>query len=183
MFLGLLIVSVPFSLASGQEKKTENKIRIVIDDGSGSETVFDTTITSGETPKTITLKNGKVIFLGETGTNVFTDDENKHIYVSVTTDSDDAKKIEKKIVIRDGKGDKMDGDAKFDVYVESDEESESDATQYVIARDGLVVTIKGNDETKVKDLAREIENKLKIKSENDAEKQPEKAKPEKSVKK
>jgi hypothetical protein len=224
MLFLMLAVAIPLSLASGQEKKSENKIKVVIDNGSGPETVLDTTITGGEIPKTITLKNGKVIFITEPekiimsdsgkgkvvvtiassgegekekkekiiimseGNNEWTsvtdDDDNKYVYaysrskgkgdkseshVIVTSKDvkDGEKKTEKSIVIKNGKVITRDGEDKFDIYIESDKNSDSETTSYIIARDGLVVTVEGNDEAKVKELSREIEKKLGIRSDEE----------------
>src|ERR1035437_10934366 len=41
-----------------------------------------------------------------------------------------------------------------------DNDSTIEKTRYVIAKDGMVVTVEGNDETKTKELVKEIENKL-----------------------
>ena len=208
LLFAILVAGVPFTLASGQEKKTENKVKVVIDDGSGPETVLDTTIISGEMPKIITLKNGKVIHLDKHG-----DDGEKMVWVSVTHDDDadhvfaysDAKhngenaerhviitskdskegekKIEKKIIIKDGDANIGEGGDKFDVFIETDSDADTEATEYVIAKDGMVVTIKGSDETKVQELAREIENKLGVMNNNEGGKPAIKEKSVKSGKK
>ena len=39
-------------------------------------------------------------------------------------------------------------------------------TKYVIAKDGVVVTVESKDEAKAKDLIKEIENKLGISEED-----------------
>lgn len=49
----------------------------------------------------------------------------------------------------------------------------ADRSRYVIAKDGMVVTIEGSDEAKTKALAKEIEDKLGV---NSAEKKEVKSK-------
>jgi hypothetical protein len=34
--------------------------------------------------------------------------------------------------------------------------------KYVIAKDGMVISVEGNDEAKVKDMVKDIESKLKV---------------------
>lgn len=205
ILFGILAATVPLSLMSGQDKKNENKIKIVIDDGSGPETVLDTTITGDDMPEIITLKNGKVIHLDSNG-----DDGDKTVWVSVSDDDHDAnkvyayssskskgersgshvyitskdskdgeKKIEKKIIISDGEEITKDDDGKMDMVIITDDDSDNQATEYVIAKNGMVVTIKGDDEAKVRELAKEIESKLDIKNDNGEGKAPVKAKTEK----
>jgi len=59
----IMILSLPFSLASGQEKKSEKKIKIVIDDGSGKKVVVDTVFKNSPGPDSITVKDGTVFYL------------------------------------------------------------------------------------------------------------------------
>jgi butyrate kinase len=68
---------------------------------------------------------------------------------------------EKVIVIRDGdKSDKAKAEA--DDYRRRTEKSESNTekTKYVISRDGLMISVEGDDYSKVKELVKVIENKL-----------------------
>ena len=46
-----------------------------------------------------------------------------------------------------------------------------DKTRIVIAKDGMGVTIEGNDEAKAQELAKEIENKLGVNSEGSYKKE------------
>jgi hypothetical protein len=56
-------------------------------------------------------------------------------------------------------------------------------TKYVIAKDGMVVTVEGNDETKAKELVKEIEAKLGVKSEGTEKKESVKVESKKTIKK
>jgi hypothetical protein len=135
----LFISFLPLSLTLGQEKKTEQKVKVVIADKSGTKVVIDTTFTGTGTVDSVILKGGNVIYIGK-------------------RDSESEGKAEKQVkVIRHN------GDEKFDIKVSDDEfDNDLDRTKYVIAKNGITVSIEGNDEVKVKELANEIEKKLDI---------------------
>jgi hypothetical protein len=42
-------------------------------------------------------------------------------------------------------------------------DNDTDKTRYVIAKNGVTVTVEGNDEAKIKDLAEKIRKELDIK--------------------
>jgi hypothetical protein len=138
----LFISFLPLSLTLGQEKKTEQKVKVVIADKSGTKVVIDTTFTGTGTVDSVILKGGNVIYIGK-------------------RDSESEGKAEKQVkVIRHN------GDEKFDIKVSDDEfDNDLDRTKYVIAKNGITVSIEGNDEVKVKELANEIEKKLDINKE------------------
>lgn len=102
---------------TGQEKKSEQKIKIIVNDGSGTKIVIDTLITDGHMQDSITLKDGKVIFIGHSG------DEHT---------------------------------------MKHSEKTEEFSTRSIVAKDGIVVTVEGNDEAKVKELMKEIQNKMGV---------------------
>jgi len=56
-------------------------------------------------------------------------------------------------------------------------------TKYVIAKDGVVVTVESNDEAKAKDLIKDIENKLGVNKENIDKKEISNTETSKTVKK
>jgi len=127
IILVLFISFLPLSFALGQEKKNEQKVKVVVADKSGTKVIIDTTFTGTGTLDSVILKGGNVIYIG------------KH-------DSD--------------------GDQKFDIMVSDDKlDNDIDKTKYVIAKNGITVSIEGNDEVKVKELASEIEKKLDINKE------------------
>jgi hypothetical protein len=235
--------SIPVLSASGQEKKNEQKIKIVVVDESGTKTVIDTTFTGDSMPGTITLKNGKVIILDKPGADMVIKESaggKEKVFVTVTTDDNGEKRKEEKIIImssdsvewtgastgekghvyvysaskssdgkpgskimiasagdknigfegdnivivKDGKIVKKDGEKSFSVYVTHDEnDSDTDVSRYVIAKDGIVVTIEGKDEAKIKELMKEIQNKLGVKSDVEGEKEAVKTETRKAVKK
>jgi hypothetical protein len=191
-----LVLMVPVMTASGQDNKNEKKIKVIIDDGSGAKVIIDTVFTKGSLPDSIALESGKVIYFD--GDKIETNSDSKHgkVTVLVTSDGENEKKIEKRVIVSSGDTDwssKEDGKGTKHIYAYSttkgngetvtiisdgkDEnekggkhvsmevngdrhEGENEMTKYVIARNGVVVTVECNDEAKAKDLIREIENKL-----------------------
>jgi hypothetical protein len=211
--------------AIAQEKKEQQKIKIVVADKEGTKVVVDTTFAGGTAPDSITLKDGNVIYIKSGNSNLAGKDDmkskNKNVYVTVTDNDNGDKKITKEITVIDGDsaetGQKEDGtrvivmsdgkalaDATYNVTVSSDVKTEgkgnnktvyyyvnsndgkkgsgekfdievnSDAadvshgekSSYVIAKDGMVITIEGGSEEKVKEMAGVIEAKLGIKKDS-----------------
>lgn len=76
------------------------------------------------------------------------------------------------IIITDEDDAKKDLRSDLGVIVESvdDSDRDIDKTHYVIAKNGIVITIEGDDEVKVKELANEIEKRLDIKKDKEADK-------------
>ena len=64
-----------------------------------------------------------------------------------------------------------------------DNDSTVEKTRFVIAKDGMVVTIEGKDEAKVKELAKEIESKLGVNTEGSDKKETIKVESKKVIKK
>jgi hypothetical protein len=58
-----LIFLVPFVFVTGQEKKSEQRIKIVVADEGGSDVILDTLITGKPLSDSIVLKDGKTIYL------------------------------------------------------------------------------------------------------------------------
>ncbi len=189
LLLVSIILFIPLAMASGQEeeKLSERKIKIVVDEGSGTQTVLDTVITGKLTFKTIELKDGKIIYIGkpETGYKYKTDGEK--VIVSVKVDEDGETQEEKSIYIMSAADDqpewvsedgmtvikgiilKKDGDKSLSIIMESDDEedNDTDVIKYIIAKDGVVVTVESDDEDKAKEIIEEIENKLDVKNEQE----------------
>jgi len=225
-FVAVLAALLLSSQAGAQEKKEQQKIKIVVADNAGTKVVIDTTFAGGTTPDSITLKDGNVIYIKSGNTDMNGSDMansvTKKVYVTVTDDGKDDKKIRKEItviagdsasfdqkgdggkviIIKDGKtmaessytitgsadvktegksGNKTvyyyvssdkDGQKgspeKFNIEVNSDAPNVKDTekSSYVIARDGIVVTIEGGTEEQVKELASVIESKLGVKKDN-----------------
>jgi hypothetical protein len=214
-----IICLIPFSIVAGQEKKTEHKIKIIIDDGSGKNVVIDTLLNDDTINNPIKLKDGKVIFIGD-GADMLHHEGNKQVSVTVSDDGKDTKKVvkeitivssdeptgkednegdkiyvyndskaaegktgehhkvitwtdkggngpeEKVIIIKDGKVIENKSGETFEYTIKSGiEESDAEMTKYIISKDGMVITIEGNDYNKVKELVKEIESKLDVRKE------------------
>jgi hypothetical protein len=221
IIVSLLAISlIALTVASGQEKKSEQKVKIIINDGSGTKVIVDTLITDGHLQDSIRLKDGKVIFIGHQGdeSGMKHSGDNEHMYViassddnvkhgetktitvvtsdsSIVSHSDGDEKViivskaspghsngtvQYKVISGDSHGEGKSDDKVFyiskagssgkeknesvKVYVnEDDNESNEYSTRSIIAKDGLVVTVEGNDEAKVKELVKEIQQKMGVK--------------------
>jgi hypothetical protein len=87
------------------------------------------------------------------------------------------------IYFNDSKSSDKEMDKKFDVYSDSDEESGVEKTRYVIAKDGMVVTVESSDEARAKELIKEIEKKLGVNDEGSEKKVTVKSETKKNSKK
>jgi len=218
----LVIGIIPFSITMGQENKGEQKIKIVVSDGSDTKVLIDTVFSDGLIRDSIKLKDGKYIFIGNRGENadIISKEGSDHLFVTVTSDSkgsqkevrivksdpvswtatgktgniyiySDAKSMEgikgeddkmmswsindqggsgeKVIVINDGKVIKKDGVESYTYTIKSDKtvnkDSDSEITKYVISKDGMTISVEGNDYAKVKKIADEIGGKINSNSE------------------
>lgn len=193
---------IPLSLVSGQEKKSERKVKVIIADKDGTVARLDTTFTGDNIPDSIILENGKVVYFADKGT-LTTTGENGNIYVTCTMDDKDAKGKEEKVIIMSGDGTQWtvkpssgskehvfvmsdrEGDDKkaIRVRVDSDNDTETDMTKYVIAKDGVVVTVESNDEAKAKAVLDAVEAKLDARADNSSNQDAVKSETKKSVKK
>ncbi len=191
--ISLILTIIPLSLASGQGKKNEEKIKIVIADDSGKKVVVDTLINEEQVPDTLRLKDGKVIFIGHHGneTDMKSPSEKEYVYVTISSDGKKTKKEYKNFtVINDDSinwasagnkhhrfiymnNDKLQGgncDNQIDAENSSDNQDTTiDKTRFIIAKNGIVVTIEGNNEAKTKELIQLVQDKLGIKNEVSAD--------------
>lgn len=230
---------IPFSLVIGQEKKSEQKIKIIVDDGSGTKVVIDTIYYNSPKPDSIKLSDGTVIYMKQTGDerNFKHHEGRNHIIVTASSDGKGDSKAFKEVtvvssdslysgkpgdstyvvkyyntVMNEGKGGEKykvitrksgavsdkgevicinkginhekEPENNIDMYVsDSSGDSTIEKSRYVIALDGMVVTIEGNDEAKTKELANEIESRLGVKSEGTQKKGTAKVESKKTVKK
>ena len=219
-FTLFLILTLPFAFISAQDKQTEKKVKIVIADEKGNQTIIDTTFTGTPGSNVITLKNGKTVFIGDGEEMEHFDVSNAggEMIVTVTSDDKSDQKIEKTITIthsddatwttseqggtntysfssasgtpgkhiiiahageENTEWESADGkqrvivsvsksvgqdEKKVVVHVPSNGNDDSDkntnSTKMVVAKDGMVITIEGEDEAKVKDLMQLIESNL-----------------------
>lgn len=171
---------LPLSIAFGQDKKNEQKIRIVVDDGSGTKTVIDTVFIDHSGPDSLILSDGSVVYLrhsrNEPGLEHHRDKDN--VFITYSGNGDKGKDYKEITVIStdstaDNAGERRNVHffRKTEAFSSDDDSSSvSDKTRFVIAKDGMVVTVEGNDEAKTMELAKEIESKLGIKNNETGEK-------------
>jgi len=147
------------------EKNIEKKIVIVSDDG-------ENIIKKGEGGNVIIMKGDSHLSAGK-GEKVVT-----------WSSSEGGSKDESVIYINDGKAVMKSGEKTFDIKViTNDEGKEVEKTKYVIAKNGMVITIEGSDETKVKEMIKDIESKLGVMKEDDSKKTVVKEETKKTTKK
>jgi hypothetical protein len=217
------IIFMPVSLAVGQGSKSEQKIKITVDDGSGTKITIDTLIKDGPGPDSLKLSNGSVVYLRHRGDgserhhkykgndHVFVtyssngNDDGKE-YTEVTVISSDSAELASpgdgnnvkyytrsdrhegrggqkyKVITRDYKGNGDKGET-INIYADNDNDSTMDKCKYVIAKDGMVVTVEGNDEARAKALVKEIESSLGVKSDGTEKKETIKVESKKTIKK
>ncbi|MBK8881845.1 MAG: hypothetical protein IPN67_05510 [Bacteroidales bacterium] len=139
------VIMFHFTFAAGQDGKSEQRIKIVIADNRGDDIVLDTLITGKPLNDSIVLKNGHTIILAHEGEDSAPGNrECKKYIVTTSSEGDDSdRQINKEITIISSDSDKIGQD--------------SEKTRYVIARDGVVITIEGSDYDKVKKITKEIE--------------------------
>jgi hypothetical protein len=167
---------------SGQEIKTEKKIKIIIADDSGEKVVIDTLLSGDSDIETIKLDDGKMIYITGEGKN-HEKAGSKHVTVMVKSDDETGEKIKdnqeestvtvfsssdnaegnKVIVVKKKSEEDLHTEKNIDVFVTSDDdESSIDKSRFVVAKDGMVVTVEGEDEEKAKELMKVIEEHLGI---------------------
>ena len=184
----IIILLIPFSMVIGQNKKSEQKIRIVVDDGSGTKVIVDTVYQNTPLPDSINLKDGTVVYLKHKGEKLELKHHqgNRHICVDDSTESKccshmerNCKKYrlitknsgadsdsERTIIVYNDKSPEKRIEKSVDISVsENGEESADGKSTYIIAKDGIVVTIEGSDEARMKDLVKDIQDRLNVKSE------------------
>jgi hypothetical protein len=161
----ILAFLIPCGFLNAQEKKSEQKIKIVVADKSGTTVEIDTIIKSDIPVESIKMKNGEVIHLsshGSVGTVKHIESGNGEIYVTVASSEGNSGGV-KYIYINEDKENVTGGEKSIDVKVTTDEKGNNvEKTKYVIAKDGIVITVEGDDEAKVKEIIKSVESKLGV---------------------
>jgi hypothetical protein len=176
----ILAFLMPFAIISGQDKKSEQRIKIVVAEDGGSKVILDTLITGKPLSDSIVLKDGRKIKIENADNDLApgTHGSKKYIVTASASDGKETgKKINKEITIISSDSD-MDHEndnekcrhtncttpAKTGSYsytIKSDEpDSGSESAKYVINRDGMVITVEGSDYARVKETIKDIENTL-----------------------
>jgi hypothetical protein len=181
--VALVILILPFAMAEGQDKKIEQKIKIIVNDGSGSKVVIDTVFKDKPAPDSLILKDGSTVYIKHHDDNADSGHSKgkEHFYVTYSSDGKDNGKEIKEITViaSDSTHFKETGD----IASHDDNDSAVGKTRYVIAKNGMVVTIEGADETRAKELAKVVEEKLGVNSEGTAKKETIKVESKKTIKK
>jgi hypothetical protein len=208
----LFALMVPLILVSGQNKKSEQKIKVIVDDGSGTKVIIDTVYRDTPAPDSIKLNNGTVLYIKHHGEGRDSEHHGgkEHFTVTYSSKGKDDVKEEVTIISSDslhsGKGgdnvryfsssssdsrsnshEGRSGEKYMVIRKDSGEDFDNDSTvektRFVIVKDGTVVTIESNDEAKAKELAKEIESKLGVNTERSDKKEKEKVESKKVIKK
>jgi hypothetical protein len=61
--VAVLILMIPLATILGQDKKSEQKIKIIVNDGSDTKVIIDTVLTGNNGPDSLILKDGSVLRL------------------------------------------------------------------------------------------------------------------------
>ncbi|HUX97085.1 MAG TPA: hypothetical protein VMV47_15220 [Bacteroidales bacterium] len=198
--ISLVACLIPLISLSGQDVKTEKKIKIVIDDGSGKKVIVDTVYTGAEI-ETIKLDNGNMIFISDQGKEQNLSGAKK-IMVTVSDDCDSAENVinssesgdvavwtqkvdnetgEKVIVVKKSYNNNNTLEKTYDVKVITDDNDRTvESARFVVAKDGMVVTVEGQDEEKARELMKVIEEHLGV--QNKSEEKQTKSEPKKNKK-
>jgi|GEM_PF-940718 hypothetical protein len=163
LLLILLALSVPLSAAISQDKKTEKKIKVIVDDGSGAKTVIDTTFTNGPLPDSVILKNGKVIYFEGAGKEVMNEKSPGKVHVTVTSTGNDEKYKEQTVIVTsdDAAGNrKTEGDGTKHVYAYSSASSSGDKPEShtIVVTDGDSDLMTGGEKVIIIKDGKTIEN-------------------------
>lgn len=140
-----LTISSDENTAKGEkgEKSAEKKI-VIISDGNGP------VVQKGESGNVFIMERANIS--GEKGEKTVT-----------WSSSEGGSKGESHYYISGGKDIVKNGEKTYNVKVITDEEGNSvEKTKYVIAKNGMVITIEGDDEAKVKEMIKEVESKLGV---------------------
>jgi hypothetical protein len=171
-----VLLTVPVAIATGQDKKTEQRIKIVFAGDDGRNVVLDTLITGSQRCDSIILKDGNTLYLAELPSDSMAAGKGmKYIVTTTSTGQKEGKKeITRKITVISSDSDKedisVDGKCGNMTWVPAvsgnkytfteNENKDTESTKYVISRDGISVTVEGSDYAKVKEIVNKIENTL-----------------------
>jgi hypothetical protein len=165
----LAVCILTFSFANGQEKKREQKIKVIVSGKSGDKVIIDTTITNSGRIDSIITKDGNVIYFSKNEVENKAG-SGKQYKVIASVDNNGDKTESRYIYVNDDNMDSSAGDDVFDIMI-SDEDFDNnvETTKYVIAKDGITVSVEGSDDAKVKEIVKEIEKKLDVSGDHDSQ--------------
>jgi hypothetical protein len=154
-----LLFLTPAVILKAQDKKNEKHIKIVIADKDGTKVEIDTLMRGDASADSIKIKEGEVVIIrgGKHAT------ESKSGRMVTWASAEGNSKGAKYIYINEEKNTGEKGEKNIEVKVTTDEKDNTvEKTKYIIAKDGMVITVEGNDDAKVKDLVKDIETKLGV---------------------
>jgi hypothetical protein len=208
--IALVILILPFVMAKGQEKKSEQKIKIIVNDGSGTKVVIDTVFKDRPVPDSLKLKDGSFVYIKHHGDDADSGDHKgkEHFYVTYSSDGKHNGNVFKEVTViasdstrftepgdsdnimvyHRHRSDEGRDNIRYKVITrdsndQGDNDSSVEKTRYVIAKNGMVVTIEGTDEARAKELAKVIEEKLGVNSEETGKKEMVRVESKKTIKK
>ena len=154
LFAVLALTSFLMPVAA-QERKTEKKVIVITSDGSDKKIVTDTIIIRKGKADTLTADSTVII------RNIDRGGHNSYNY-NMERRGKPGGKGEARVFIYNNEGNKEEGNDKYDVFVDSGmhQEMHEAKVRYMIAKNGLVVTIEGDNEKKAKALFDEVSAKL-----------------------
>jgi hypothetical protein len=95
--------------------------------------------------------------------------------VAVWTEQGESSDANKVIVIKEVNGYDTHLEKSYDVMVTTDEESKVEKARYIVAKDGMVVTVEGENEEKARELMKVIEEHLGVKENKEAKSESKKS--------
>lgn len=150
-------------MAGAGSHNCEMSVTINSDNEGKEKIVKKYKIVTGDSTQIIKDKEGEDIIIVKEGKHIV---EGKGGDVMVWSSDKTGSKGGNVIYINEGKEELKNGEKIFDVQVSKDDSgNEVEKTKYVLAKDGMVISIEGNDEAKVKDLVKDIESKMGVKGE------------------
>ena len=165
----ILLILIPAGFISGQEKKEQKQIKVIVSDKDGKQSIIIDTTFNGDDgdfkmveghPITIMEGDGgeKVVIV-KSGSHAGTGEAGQTMTLSALSSGENGNVV----YVTKGHQGMKDGEVKYNIEVRQDESgNKTEKTSYVMAKDGMVVTIEGGSEEKVKELASLIESKLGV---------------------
>ncbi|MFN8241275.1 MAG: hypothetical protein U0X39_11090 [Bacteroidales bacterium] len=150
-----------------RESKGNGTITVTMNSGSadGSDKeIREIYITKGDSSKlSLAGEDGKIFIIPDDKS--VTEGKGSYSWSSVSSDKG------RKVYYFDSSDSRLnDGEKRFDIEVLEDETGKQvEKSHYVLAKDGMVISIEGDDEAKIQDLARTIEEKLGVKKDGKTE--------------
>ena len=155
----LLILFVPVASTIAQEQKSTKKIKVIVEDKEGSRVIIDSTFNSMLSIDTIRTKDGNMIFIGKHDGNSDAEKNGNEMMLWTLKEKGSNGSV---IYINEGSPVKItEGGKRFSLEVISEDGGQgTQKSNYVIAKDGMVITIEGGDEEKVRKMGELIETQM-----------------------